>query len=147
MAVPTDAILVYGARLYYSSDGGSNYNELADMKSIGVPATDTPDVDVTPLADSDDFRQFRLALSVAGEMDCKQFFNKTRFAALDTLKRQRLKWRLRVPDSATVANQSKLEWDGWLKAPTLDPFTDPDEPVLISFKVKTTGKITYTQGS
>lgn len=142
-----DAILVYGSRCYYSSDGGSTYTELADMKQIGVPPTDTPDVDVTPLADSDDYRQFRLALSVAGELDCKQFFNKTRMSALQTLARTKLKWRIRVPDSATVANCSKIEFDGWLKIPQLSPLSDPDEPVTIDFKVKLTGKVTWTQGT
>lgn len=142
-----DAILVYGSRVYFSSDGGSNYNELADMKQIGVPPTDTPDVDVTPLADSDNFRQFRLGLSVAGELDLKQFFNKTRMSTLQGLARQKLKWRIRVPDSATVANCSKIEFDGWLKWSQLSPLSDPDEPITIDFKVKLAGAITWTQGT
>lgn len=141
-----DAILTNGTRFYYSSDGVT-YTELSDMKELTVPSPDEPDVDVTPLVANDDAREFRLALQVAGELDGKQFFTKTRFAALVAIKRTNLYWRLRFPDTTTVANQSKLEWRGWLKTPTRSPATNPDDPITIDFKVKVTGLVTFTAGT
>lgn len=145
--MPVDAILVYGVRLYFSADG-VNYTELFDMKSIGVPGMpDSPEVDVTPLADSEDFRQFRLGLAVAGEMECKQFWNKARFASLQAIYRTNAYWRMRFPDSTVVANQSKIEFRGWLKKLAPSPFDDPDAPVTSDFTVKLTGKPTFTAGT
>jgi hypothetical protein len=141
--MPVDAILVYGTRIYESADNVT-YNELADMRELTIPAPDEPDTDVTPLADSDDARQFRLALTVAGELDCKQYFTAARMTNLQTKKRTLRYWRVRFPDSPVVANQSKLEFRGWLKTPTRSPATNPDDPITIDFKIKISGAVTFT---
>lgn len=147
MATPVDAILVYGSRLYYGTDG-VNYTEFADMKSIGTPGNPkAPEVDVTPLADSADFRQFRLGLSKAGEMLCKQFFNSTRHATLDGIKRTKLYWRVRLPTSTTVANCAKLEFQGWLADLAISDLSDPDVPITSDWRVVLTGAVTFTAGS
>ena len=145
-----DAILAYGARLYYSEDGIS-YTELVDMKSIGPPPHgERPDVDVTPLADSVAARQFRQGLATAGECAYKQFYNKTRLALLagyfanNTI----LYWRLRVPDNAVVNNTSRVDWIGRIKKlDTLEEIDDVDKALLIPWTVKITGAVTFTQGS
>ena len=145
--MPVDAILVYGTRLYYSADGVS-YTELTDMQAIGTPPSpDAPEVDVTPLADSSDYRQFALGLAVAGEMDCKQFYNKTRAAAIIALFRLNKYWKIIYPDNATPSLSSSTTFRGWLKQYMMPGAANPDDPAVIGFKIKLTGAPTFTAGS
>lgn len=143
-----DAILVYGTRLYSCDTVDGSYTEYADMKSIGtLPAPDSPEVDVTPLADSDDFRQFRLGLAVAGQFDAEQFYTKTRMTTIQTQYRTKRFWRIVFPDGANVGASSKVEFQGWLKQYSPPAAANADDPAIIKFTVKLTGKPTFTAGS
>lgn len=142
-----DAILVYGTRLYYSLDGVS-YTEFTDLREVEAPGTpEAPEVDITPLADSSDYRQFRLGLSVAGEFTFRQYYKKSRLTTLISLFRTSIYWRLIYPDNATPANASKVEFVGYVKRWAPPAATNPDDPAVIEGTVKLTGAPTFTEGS
>lgn len=142
-----DASLVYGVRLYRSADGVT-YTEVADLKELGSPGDPVaPDVDVTPLTPSVAAREFKAGLLNSGEMEFKQFWNKTRFTALRAILRVGYYWRVVFPDNASPALASRVDFAGYLNRCTTSPMTDPDEPITIDCKVKVTGAITFTEGS
>lgn len=145
------ASLVYGARIYWDTDSGyATAAELADMKSVGSPgASERPDVDVTPLYDTEDARQFSQGLATYGECEFVQFWTKTRMTALQTpyKARTQLYWRITFPDNAVVANRSKTEFRGRISKLTTSPFDDPDAVITILWTVKISGETTFTAGS
>lgn len=142
-----DALLAFGARLYYSTDG-TTYTELADMLKIGSPGDpDAPEIDGTPLTPSVAWREFRLGLNKAGEFSFEQHFNKTRYALLDGRRRLSTYWRITYPDNATPANASKAEFVGYPKKVTISELGNPDDFVKIMVTVQLSGAVTFTQGS
>jgi hypothetical protein len=142
-----DAILVYGTRLYDSPDGTTwtEYPDLRELESPGSP--DAPDVDVTPLADTTDYRQFRIGLAVAGEFTVRQYFKKDRMSRVITAYRVQKQFRVTYPDHATPASASRVICTGYIKRFKPPPAPNGDEPAVIEFTVKITGGITYTEAS
>lgn len=144
----SDAVLVNGVRFFLSTNGGASYTELVDMKSIGVPGSpDSPEVDVTPLADNSDFRQFRLGLANAGECEAKQFYKALRFQTLDAQYRKKNFWKIQYPDGSTPSSGSTDVFEGWLKMLGKSALDDPDNPITLDFKIKLTGKPVFTPGT
>lgn len=144
------ATLVFGTRLYADLAGGSTYAEIADCKEIGSPGDpEAPDVDVTALYETTPYRVFRRGLFVHGEFTFKQFWTKARFEALKDARDAgtAAAWRVAMPDNATPASASRWEFPGYIKKLTIDPMTDPDQPILISCTVKINGAYTFTEGS
>lgn len=142
-----DATLVYGMRLFYSADGVT-YTEVADLKEMGPPgSSEVPDTDVTPLTPTAGVREFRAGLVNSGEIDFKQFWNKTRHGALLAMVRTTKYWRVTYPDNATPASASKVEFQGYVKKCTTSSSGNPDDPVTIDCTVKITTVITFTAGS
>jgi len=145
--VAVDALLAYGTRLYYSTDG-STYTELSDVLKIGSPGDpEAPEVDVTPLTPTAAWREFRLGLNKAGEFSFDQHFNKTRYSLLDGRRRLSTYWRIIYPDNATPANASKVEFVGYIRKLTISELGNPDDIVKIMCAVQLSGAVTFTQGS
>lgn len=146
----TTHLLVNGSRLYADLAGGSTYAEIADCKEIGSPgAPEAPEVDVTALYRTTEYREFARGLLVAGEFSFKQFMTKARFEALKDARdaKTAVAWRVCLPDNATPASASRFEYPGYIKKLTIDPLTNPDDPILIDCVVKITGAVTFTEGS
>lgn len=142
-----DAILVYGTRLWDSADGVT-FTEYVDCQSLGAPGSPTsPEVDVTPLADSADFRQFRIGLATAGEFTVRQYFTKARMTRVLAAFRVSKTWRITYPDHPTPASASRVVCLGYVKAYTAPPAPQPDEPAVIEFTVRLTGAPTFTEAS
>lgn len=142
-----DATLVYGMRFYYSGDGVS-YTEVVDLKDMGPPGNpEAPDVDVTPLTPSAAAREFKAGLINGGEMDFKQFWNKTRHATMYGFLRLSKYWRVTFPDNATPSMATRVDFQGYLKACTTSGSGTPDDPITIDGKIKVNTIPTVTQGS
>jgi hypothetical protein len=145
--MPVDAILIYGIRLYSSADG-STYSEYADMRAMGAPpAPMGPEVDVTPLADSEDARQFRIGLLTFNECDFEEFYTKVRMARVVSEFRTNRYWKIVIPDGATVGASSYMTFRGWIKEYSTPTASNADDPATIKFKVKVTGGLTWVSGS
>lgn len=143
-------LLANGSRLYADLAGGSTYAEIMDCTEIGSPgAPEGPDIDVTPLAADTAYREFARGLLVAGEFSFKQHFTAARYAALVTPRdaKTAVAWRPSLPDNATPASASRWAFPGYIKSLTIDPLTNPDDPVLISCTVKLTGAVVFTSAS
>lgn len=146
--MPVDALLANGTRFYFSTNGGSTYSELVDLKELGSPGEpEGPEVDVTPLAPTANYREFRIGLLKSGTITFKQFYNKARYTTLAALLRIQYDWKYVFPDNAVPASASNLTFKGYLKKLTVDPVSDPDDKILIMGEVTITGAITFTQGS
>lgn len=143
-----DAILMYGTRLY-DSPTGAVYTEYSAMKSVGSAGSpDAPDVDITPLADAtNDFREFRQGLAVAGECTCVQYYSKARMARVIAAFRLFKYWKIIFPDHATPSLASNLVFAGRIKKYTTPKADDPDDKAMIEFTIKISGGLTFTQGS
>jgi len=142
-----DASLVFGMRLFDSPDGVT-YTEIADLKEMGPPGNpESPDVDVTPLTPSVGWREFRQGLLVAGEMDFKQFWNKTRHTSISGKLNTNRYWRVTFPDDPTPADATRVEFQGRLKGGTTSGAGSADDPITIDCKVKISGAITVTAAS
>lgn len=144
------ATLAFGSRLYADLAGGSTYAEIADIKEVSAPGDpDAPDVDVTALYESVALRTFKRGLKTQGEFSFKQFWTKTRYTSLETpfAAGTAVAWRLNLSDNATPASASRWAFTGYIKKLTIDPQSDPDQPVVISCVVKVNSAITYTEGS
>src|SRR5262245_27191720 len=110
---PVDAILARGTLLHYSTDGGTVYSELVDMKEIGSPGDpEAMEVDVTPLNPYTGSREFLLGLRKSGTIMFKQWYNKMRFAALRGMLGTRNDWKFTFPDGATPVASSVLTFKG-----------------------------------
>lgn len=144
----TTAYLAYGSLLYWSTDTGNTYNELADIKEMGSPGDpDSPEVDITPLANGLSVREFKAGLATMGTFQFKQFWTKTRLAALLTQYRVGVLWKVIFPDNATPSSASNFVFAGYLKKCTTEGGDNPDSPLLISCEVKLTGTRVFTAGS
>lgn len=145
--MPVSAILVYGTRVWDSTDGVT-YTEFADCQSIAAPGSpQVPEVDVTPLADSADYRQFLAGLAVAGEFTVRQYFTKARMSRVIAAYRTVKYWRVTYPDHATPASASRIVCQGFIKAWVPPAAPNPDEPAVLEFTVKLTGAPTFTEAS
>src|SRR5262245_4302903 len=125
--MPADALLAYGARLYYSLDN-ITYNELVDVTRIGIPANpEGPDIDVTPLSPTSAYREFRIGLLDGKEFDFEQHFNKTRMALLFGRLRLNTYWRIVYPDNANPLNASRIEFAGYARQVSTTEMGNPDD--------------------
>jgi hypothetical protein len=127
------------------STDGTTYNELVDIRTMGEPGNaDAPDVDVTPLAPTGDYREFKSGLLVAGDFTFEQFYTADRFSTLYARLRLTTYWRLTFPDLTTP---SKLEFQGTLKKCNIGAMGNPDDPLVVSCSIKISGEPTFTAGS
>lgn len=136
-----DATLCSGSRLYYSTDSGSNYTELTDLRSMGPPGDpEAPKVDVTPLNPTSNTREKRIGLFDSGMFSFKQYYNKTRYSALRTLftNRTLVRWKITMPEGSTNV------YDGYLSKCTSSDMGNPDDPLMIDCQVEITGAVTFT---
>lgn len=145
--MPVDAILVYGTRVWDSTDNVTytEFTDCASISAIGSPSA--PEIDVTPLADSADFRQFKAGLSVSGEFTVRQYFTKARMSRVIAAYRTTKYWRVTFPDHATPASASRVVSQGFIKNWKPPEANNPDDPAVIEFTVKLTGAPTFTEAS
>lgn len=144
-----EGILAYKILLKYSADGVT-YTDLEDLDEIGEPgALTTPDVDVTPLAPTDDVRVYKKGLKTGGDFTFAQFYSKTRLATLITIRDAGTDhyWKLIFPDATAENNRSYMVWTGPLKTVTVRGVGDPDDPLVIACSGKVNSDPAFTQGS
>lgn len=142
-------ILSYGLLLKYSA-AGVTYTDIEDLDEIGDPGSlSAPDVDVTPLAPTDDVRVYRKGLKVGGDFTFSQFYSKTRMAALMAIRDAGTDyyWKLILPDATSENNRSYMIWTGPLKTVTIRGVGDPDDPLVIVCTGKVNSDPAFTQGS
>lgn len=138
------AFLAKGTRLYMSPDGVT-YTELVDLKQLGEPGNaDAPDVDVTPLNPTTNYREYLVGMLTSSDFTFQQYFTATRFNALYARLRLNTYWRIVLPDLTTG---SKLEFQAKLKKCSLTGLGNPDDPLLIDSSMKISGEPTFTAGS
>ncbi len=144
-----DAISGIGAQQHYSTNGGSTYTQLTDLAMLGAPGSPKIDqIEATPVDPTSFAKEFLLGLVEYGEVSFEQFYNKTRFTALNTLYTTRavVTWKTIVRDNATATSASYLVYSGWLIECGLGDLKNKD-PVVIKCKIKMTGAYAFTQGS
>ena len=147
MAAP-DRILGKGARLYYSTDGGSTYTELTEISDLGAPDEgETEQIEATPLNPSSNAKEFLNGLTDTGKFSFKQFMDKkfTRFKTLRLLKGTLLGWRIVGPMVTGLTTAPKIEFDGNLEKVNASGFVR-NQPTTIDCDVQVTGAVTLAEG-
>lgn len=132
-----DAVLGYGTKLYYGSDGVS-YTELTDLEEIGEPGDgDVEQVEATPLTLTSNAKEFLNGAEDPGEFQFQQKYNKTRLTTLMALKATKKYFKVTYADTSTVTFQANVR-------KVTPPSGRKAQVQLITVRVKITGPVTFT---
>lgn len=116
---------------------GGSFTPVVNVTSIGGPAIEVDDVNVTVLANSTDmYKRFLAAWADAGVIEAEGFFDPTQYGTLLTNVRTANQWQI------VFSNGSKIGFSGYIKGLKAD--NPLEETVTTPFTIKVSGPPTFT---
>jgi hypothetical protein len=132
-------------QLSVSTDGGSVYNPILGLRSLGFPETTQEMYDVTDTDVTDGFLKFVTGWKEKGEGAIEVNYTQATYVQLKALSGI-LDWRLEYTDEAQTSTDPKFEFQAGISAgPTLVPPTK--DAWTITMSVKGSGDDTFTAGT
>lgn len=135
-------MFVAGAGLFYSSDAGANWTEIANVASLTPPSLDRGPVKTTKLKSVNAVKSSHPGWRELGEISFEIYHAQAVYVALLALYMvdgDPLYWKVELPLLPTQVTPEKIETVGWLsKLGTNELGAENDDEVMLPCTVKLT---------
>jgi len=140
--------IVYGAKVEWSSDGGTIYTVIPEVKGLAVPEIQVEYPDATNLDSPGGFREFVAGLKDAGEISIPAGYTSgayntaVGFQANATL----IFFKTTLPKETGQATTGDVFVFSGFVSPRLET-NAVGEIISMSLNIRTSGNVTFTQGA
>ena len=141
------AISGYNSELHYSTDGGTSYIEVLNLRTLDPPSDEVPDkIETTHLKSPNRKKQYIPGFIEEGQSKFKVLWDQGIYETLKGFKDtgQTLRWKMVWGDG--LPTQSNIVFSGYLTKCKATEF-QRDQPDEIEGEIQVTGDVTYTAGT
>lgn len=145
----SDTAILYGATVEYTTDGGTNYENLPEAKGVAIPTVQKEYRDVTNLDSPDRFREFIPGLKDAGVVAISCNYTPAGYAAMKALDEgnDKVGWRVTLPTMGAQSTAGDVfTFDAFVTA-SVDQVDNVEAEPMMNVELRTTGGVDHTPGS
>ena len=141
------ATIGYGGTLEFSTDGGTTYTAVGELKSCSLPEDTIDRVETTHRSSPNRTREYTPGLGEPNEVSFTINYNSTDYSALFTLQGARTvaKWRHTLAPEAGTTTGAQFGYDGNVLVGSAE--TPVDGVTELTCTIQRTGTYTFTAAS